>query len=156
MPQPILDRLFCGRIPSVREFNREMDKLSLPERLRFVYPIFRLGFSDWNSLPARSQAFILRVVEHDRQLWLDFLLGMTVMGSLRYQPGHPEALMRAVKIVEYVNRCGKASLNHLAMALLTTFEYNYRLSTMGDYLRQYVILPEHALQYIGKLEIDSD
>ena len=66
-----------------------------------------------------------------------------------------EAFLRMVKIVEYANRTRKISLNHLAMGILTAFEYNYRLSTAGDYIRQMVISAEQGMQFLGLIEIDE-
>ena len=77
------------------------------------------------------------------------------MGRLRYRLQYPEAFLRMVKIVEYANRTRKISLNHLAMGILTAFEYNYRLSTVGDYIRQMVISAEQGMQFLGLIEIDE-
>ena len=155
MPQNSLNSFFHGHIPPVREFNREMDQQPLPIRQQQIYPIYRLAFSGWESLSEKNRTFIRRVVEHDRQLWLDFLYYATIMGRLRYRLQYPEAFLRMVKIVEYANRTRKISLNHLAMGILTAFEYNYRLSTAGDYIRQMVISAEQGMQFLGLIEIDE-
>lgn len=155
MPHNSLSNLFHGRVPSVWDFNREMDQQPLPVRQQQIYPIFRLAFSAWESLSEKNRMFICRVVEHDRQLWLDFLSYTTIMGYLRYRLQYPEAFLRMVKIIEYTNRTKRISLNHLAMGLLTAFEYNYRISTIGDYIRQMVISAEQGMQFLGLIEIDE-
>lgn len=39
------------------------------------------------------------------------------------------------------------------MDLLTAFDYPYRLSTMGDYIRQMEITPEYGLEFLGIVEL---
>ena len=73
MPQSLF-KIFRGRIPSVREFNREIDALPFNERRERLYPIFSIAFSNWYVLNKKCRMFIKKVIEHDRQIWLDFLL----------------------------------------------------------------------------------
>lgn len=154
MPQS-LSRLFSGKIPSVRDFNREIDALPLDEKRERLYPIFRIAFTSWSVLNGKCRMFIKRVIEHDRQIWLDYVLERTVIGALRYHVQFPDALLKAVKIVEYENRRGKISLNHLSMGILMVFDYNYRLSTMGDYLRRVKVDVEDGLRFLGVVRIEG-
>lgn len=154
MPQSLF-KIFRGRIPSVREFNREIDALPFNERRERLYPIFSIAFSNWYVLNKKCRMFIKKVIEHDRQIWLDFLLERTVIGELRYHPRFPDALLRALKIVEYENRKGKISVNHLSMSMLMVFDYSYRLSTMGDYLRRIKVDVEDGLIFLGIVKIEG-
>lgn len=154
MPQS-LSNLFRGKIPSVSEFNREIDALPSSMRRERLYPIYCIAFSSWSSLNNRCRMFIKRVIEHDRQIWLDFLLERTVIGELRYHTQFPDALLRAVKIVEYENRKGKISVNHLSMSMLMVFDYSYKLSTMGDYLRRIKVDVEDGLIFLGIVKIEG-
>lgn len=62
MPQS-LSRLFSGKIPSVRDFNREIDALPLDEKRERLYPIFRIAFTSWSVLNGKCRMFIKRVIE---------------------------------------------------------------------------------------------
>lgn len=86
-----------GKIPEVHAFNRSLDAMSKEVRRKYREKIYRVSFIVWTALTPSQKDFIVAVIIHDRQAYVDFIHQKTVMKRIRYTFRHPPCLsMRSV------------------------------------------------------------
>lgn len=142
-------------MPDVDEFNHTLDAMSAQGRKLFREKIYRLAFQIWHVLPQKHCVFIVGVIIHDRQAYVDFVIQQTVIGSIRYPLRYPRLFLRMLHLTEATERPASVSLNGLSMSVVISFETPWLISTMGDKISKGGVTYEEVLILAGKTKVND-
>lgn len=150
-----LESLFPnGKVPDSKSFNHDLDHMSKEGRGHYLDKIYQLGFTIWLTLPRKQQKFIEDIIVHDRQSYVDFMVERTVMSTLRCPLRMPVLFIRMLHLTEVVERtASQASLKHLSMSVLISFQLSGKLETLAGQLSKGGITAEEALVLTGKMTV---
>ncbi|WP_455639509.1 hypothetical protein [Parabacteroides sp.] len=141
---------------TVNVFFEHLNQLPEPERKAMLLTAYQLALGDWEKLPKRYKLFMIKLIRKDRQAWVDFLVGQTVIGQVRYTPHRPKLFIVAMKIIELSERTKRVACKHLTMSILTSFNFPFTINTLSKYIQNAIPLVGDVLKLIGKYRFDDD
>lgn len=152
--------LFAGTLPAVRIFNLRLSALNAEEQAAIRRDVYLLSVGYWNELHPIYRKFILELIAHDYQAYLDFLHAETPLSVLRFTPSHSRLLYIMLHTLERAPHKRHSSYNKLAFATLLAFNMNLQINTLGDYIRAPKATAEEVWELLeellGKVDIWSD
>lgn len=148
--------LFGKKQVKVNVFFEHLNELPESERKVMLQTAYQLALGDWEKLPRRYKLFMIKLIQKDRQAWVDFLVGQTVIGQVRYTPHRSKLFIVTMKIIELSERTQRVSSKHLAMSILTSFYFPYTINTLSKYIQNAIPLVGDVLKLIGKKLFDDD
>lgn len=151
-----LASLFGKDQVKVNVFFDHLNELPESERKAMLLTAYQLALGDWKKLPRRYQLFMIKLIQKDRQAWVDFLVEQTVIGQVRYTPHRPRLFIVAMKIIELSERTQRVSCKHLTMSILTSFHFPFTINTLSKYIQNAIPLVGDVLKLIGKYPFDDD
>lgn len=148
-----LKTLFKGQDPSVRLFKEKMKNLSPEEVTHYYAHAYMLGLLHWQELSTAHQRFLKRLVQHDRQGFLDFLR-QNLLGQLSYSFMDTILAARLLALIEKGEK-QKASDRHFVFCFLLAFAPSLRIETVCRRIRGRLFMPEELQDINGKAIIDT-
>jgi hypothetical protein len=133
---PDLKKLFEGvKHLSVSAFKERIAGLSPEEQTEYYGEVFRCALLDYHTYSKRYRTFFLHLVNAHRQEFLDFLHEKTILGDLRYPLNDRELFFKIVHLLERTNPDPEATKQALAFALLLSFDYDLKISSLQQYMK---------------------
>lgn len=156
-----LELLFGRCKPSVKLFRNKLSKLPKRRQPVVLRDTYLLASGYWRELPPHYKCFMKQLIRNNRQDWLDFLHGETILGELRYTIQRPELFYAMMRIIELAERTQRVSVEHLAMNTLTSFKFDkkknfLKISSLGEYYQKAVIDVKKVMLLIGKYKRFED
>lgn len=155
-----LQALFGKEKPNVKVFRSKLSKLSKRRQPVVLRDTYLLALGYWKELPPDYRRFLKQLIRNNRQDWLDFLLGETILGELRYTIQRPELFFAMMRIIELSERTHRISIAHLSMSTLTTFNchqkkgskktHSLKINSLSEYFQKALIDVKAVMLLIGK------
>ncbi|MDH6358180.1 hypothetical protein [Parabacteroides sp. PF5-9] len=143
-----LKKLFGGKRPSVRCFNRAIQHLTPQEKTNYYRKAYTMAVYHWEELPGWYRTFLINLVQHDWQQFLDYLHRETILGELTYSLEEPQLFKKVFNLLEKNRKNHKVSFNHLGFCILLSFKYSLKISTLGDCIRTARFTPEELMDML--------
>ncbi|WP_106830647.1 hypothetical protein [Parabacteroides pacaensis] len=151
----MLTDLFAGQIPSVKRFYELLSERTDEERGAYLEFAYREALSNWDGQNERYHTFFERLVVHDRQPFLNYLLNHTILGGLRYDLQEPELMQKLLHVMEQSLRDDKTSSVSLAFSYQLCFVCALKLSTLTKYIRTSRMDTDEILELFRRVEIHN-
>lgn len=156
-----LQKLFGRSKPNVKEFREKLAKLSKRKRPIVLRDTYLLALGYWKELPRDYRRFLKQLISNNRQDWLDFLHGETILGELRYTIQRPKLFYAMMRIIELSECLHHISIKHLSMSTLIGFNFNnkkksLKVESLSGYFSKAVINVKSVMLLIGKYDKYDD
>lgn len=140
--------LFKGGDPSVRMFESKLVNRSFEEVENYYAHAYTLGLTRWKELPTGYQDFLKRLVQHDRQRFLNFQR-QNILGELCYSFDDPLLAVRLLALLE-TDEEQRSSDNHLAFSFLLGFDPSLSIEAVRRKITPRLFMPEELQDIKGK------
>lgn len=150
-----LTELFADQIPSVKRFNELLAPLLEEERASYLRFSYEQALFNWDEQNLRHQTFLKRLVVHDRQSFLDYLMKHTIMGSLRYELQDPGMLQKLLNVLEGDLTDAKSSWASLIFSYQLAFDNPLKLATLAQYIKKSYPDAGEILDLFSKVKIHN-
>ncbi|MDR1556209.1 MAG: hypothetical protein LBS88_04155, partial [Tannerellaceae bacterium] len=121
--------------PSVRLFRERIVGLPPEEQREYFHRAFDCTLHGFDTYSGRFQSFFHHLVRAYSQEYLDYLHEKTLLGRLRYPLHDGDLFRKIVYLTEGSCRRAEGSGKELAFALLLSFGYDLKISTLHQYMR---------------------
>jgi hypothetical protein len=142
-----------GATPSVRRFKELISVFSEEEQKGYYHYVYDLALRPWGKCPRKYRIFFVDLIRHDRQRFLDYIHGETVLGALRHPVDDPRMFKKMCKLLSIVLTKRKFSYNHFSFSLLQSFDVRLKMSVLGDQIRTQSFYPEELLELLECVRI---
>ncbi|MDR1937398.1 MAG: hypothetical protein LBQ73_02725, partial [Tannerellaceae bacterium] len=137
-----------GNNPSVRRFEAWLSGESPAERERYYRIAWHASLHQWGQCPKKYRVFLVNLIRHDWQGFLNYILDETVIGELRHPVENADLLKKAFHLLAQSHTKHRVSYNHLSFTLLLAFELRLKVSVLGDQIRTRSFYPEELLDLL--------
>lgn len=134
-----LKALFGKKKPSVSKFETLLSELPPVRRLYYRQLAYRVPLYEWDYLTVDYKTLLTVFLTRDWQRSIDYLLGHTVLGELRFELQEPDIIQRFIGLMEGRAFNHEASFVHLDFSLRLSFSYDYNIEYFGDKLRKRIL-----------------
>lgn len=149
-----LKTLFKGQDPSVRLFHKKIMELTAEEGERYYLHAYSLGLLKWEAQSTAYRNFLKRLIQHDRQRFLDFI-HRNMLGELRYTFRDPVLAARVLGLMELDKEKQRPSDNHLAFCFQLGFDSPVRVNVMEKIIASRMFMPEELQDIKGKAIVNT-
>lgn len=156
-----LQALFGKEKPNVKVFRSKLAKLPKRRQSVVLRDTYLLALGYWKELPRDYRRFLMQLISNNRQDWLGFLHGETILGELRYTIQRPKLFFAMMRIIELSERTHRVSIEHLSMNALTNFKFknkkdSLKISSLGEYFQKALVDVKVVMLLIGKFKKMED
>lgn len=161
-----LQALFGKEKPNVKVFRSKLAKLPKRRQPVVLRDTYLLALGYWKELPRDYRRFLMQLIRNNRQDWVDFLHGETILGELRYTIQRPKLFFAMMRIIELSERTRYLSVTSLSMNVLTVFnclrskgskkDYSVKIKTLSENFQKAVVNVKSVMLLIGKFKSFED
>jgi hypothetical protein len=131
-----LKKLFEGAHHlSVPVFKERIAAFSPAEQKEYYHKAFGCSLQGFDKHSERYRCFFHHLVQSHRQDFLHFLQEKTILGHLRYHLHDKDLFLKMVYLLERNNSASEASRQALVFALILSFRYDLKISSLNQYMK---------------------